>query len=118
MTLIKIKRVYDPQEEDDGYRMLVDRLWPRGLKKEMAGVDHWAKEVAPSSDLRKWFDHEPQKWQVFQLRYEDELKENKQVDDLIDLIRKNKTVTLLYAAHDNEHTHAIVLQRFLQRKVK
>ena len=118
MTMIHIKRIYDPPAEKDGLRILVDRLWPRGLKKNVARIDEWVKEIAPSIPLRKWFNHEPEKWQAFQLRYEDELKENKAVADFLEQVKINKTVTLLYAAHDEEHNHALILQRFLKRKVK
>lgn len=115
--MIYLKRAYEPSSENDGHRILVDRLWPRGLKKEAANIAYWAKGVAPSTTLRKWFNHEPQKWELFQLRYEDELKRNELVSDLIKLIKKNDPVTLLYAAHDIEHNHAIILKQFLESRI-
>jgi uncharacterized protein YeaO (DUF488 family) len=114
--MIYIKRVYEPFSDKDGLRILVDRLWPRGLKKDTAHVDKWIKEVAPSTTLRKWFNHEPSKWQVFQSRYEEELKENAAVSDLLELTKVKKPVTLLFAAHDEEHNQAVVLRHFLERK--
>lgn len=106
---IKIKRIYDDADKADGFRILVDRLWPRGLTKEKAGIDLWLKEVAPSTELRKWFGHEPGKWEEFKKRY---LLELKQKDDLIALIKeklKHTNVTLLYAARDEKHNEATVL---------
>lgn len=117
MVSIKVKRVYIPAEEEDGFRILVDRLWPRGLKKANASIDLWAKDIAPSPPLRKWFNHEPQKWETFQLRYQDELNENSYVQDFLQQIKSYKTVTLLYAAHDDEHNHALVLRHFLKQVI-
>lgn len=113
--MIYIKRVYDDPSEKDGFRILVDRLWPRGLKKEDAAVDQWAKEIAPSSDLRKWFNHEQEKWQDFRRRYKAELEENEALKDLMEHIKSSKQITLLYAAHDEEHNHAVVLKDFLEK---
>lgn len=112
---VKIKRVYEPAAGTDGYRILVDRLWPRGLSKSHASVDLWLKEIAPSSELRKWFAHDPKKWNLFRQRYIAELKLNKvQVTALKSEI-KVRNSTLVYGARDEEHNHAIVLQRFLAR---
>ena len=113
MTCIKIKRVYLPAEKEDGTRILVDRLWPRGLTKEKASVDLWLKEIAPSTDLRKWFSHDPAKWAEFQTRYLAELHKNKE-----QLIRLREEVakgpaTLLFAAKDEQHNEAIVLHKLL-----
>ena len=112
---ISIKRVYEPPEKEDGVRILVDRLWPRGLTKEKASVDIWLKEIAPSTDLRKWFAHDHDKWTEFKTRYRAELKENnKQVALLKEEIKKGK-VTLLYGAKDEECNEAVVLQEFLEK---
>jgi uncharacterized protein YeaO (DUF488 family) len=110
---IKIKRVYEQPDKDDGVRILVDRLWPRGLTKEKAAVDLWLKEIAPSTELRKWFGHDPEKWSSFRERYETELRHN---DDLIKLLRQKAregTVTLVYGARDQKHNEALVLKQFL-----
>jgi uncharacterized protein YeaO (DUF488 family) len=113
--MLKIKRVYEPPEKSDGFRVLVDRLWPRGLSKERAHLDLWLKEIAPSDALRKWFGHEPKRWAEFSRKYRKELTANK---DLIQQIKKleaeHDNVTLLYAAHDEEHNEAIVLMQRLK----
>ncbi|MGN6616661.1 MAG: DUF488 domain-containing protein [Ilyomonas sp.] len=118
MTEIKIKRVYDTAEKTDGFRILVDRLWPRGIKKENAHVDVWMKEVAPSTELRKWFDHDPEKWKQFFSDYTKELKHSNTVKELADQIKQHNVVTLLYAAKDEQHNQAVVLQKFLQVLLK
>lgn len=92
--MIRIKRVYDAFESKDGFRILVDRLWPRGLKKDTAKVDKWVKEIAPSVSLRKWFNHQPEKWQAFKHDYKEELSGNKAVAELLEEVDKNQTVTL------------------------
>src|SRR6185295_9202427 len=112
---IKIKRVYEQPDKDDGTRILVDRLWPRGLTREKAGVDLWLKEIAPSTELRKWFDHDPEKWQRFRGRYETEIRHK---DDLIKALRQKArkgTITLIYGARDERHNEALVLKQFLER---
>lgn len=107
---MNIKRVYDKPEKSDGYRILVDRVWPRGLTKEKAAVDLWLKEIAPSTELRKWFGHDPAKWPEFRKRYKQELKENKEsVSDLEKALKKGK-VTLVYGAKDEEHNQALVIK--------
>jgi len=112
---IKIKRVYERPDEEDGMRILVDRLWPRGLTKARASVDLWLKDVAPSMELRKWFGHDPGKWPEFKTRYRAELNKNgEQVTLLKRKIKKGK-VTLIYGAKDEEHNEAVVLQTFLSR---
>ena len=118
METVQIKRIYEPAEKEDGKRILIDRLWPRGVKKESAGLDEWMKAVAPSVALRKWFDHDPAKWETFSLQYTLELKQNKAVNDLIELVKHSGAVTLLYAAHDAQHNHALILQRFLTEALK
>ena len=113
-SLIKIKRVYETRAQDDGFRILIDRLWPRGLTKEKAAVDLWLKQIAPSTDLRKWFDHDPAKWDEFQKRYTKELQVNKEaVKQLQDELYKH-SVTLLYAAKDEAHNDAVVLKAFFR----
>lgn len=112
---IKIKRVYEKPSKGDGYRILVDRLWPRGLTKEKASIDLWLKEIAPTTALRKWFGHDPGKWKEFQKRYHQELKNNKdQVLLLKGQIKKGK-VTLVYGAKDEEHNEALVLKKWIGR---
>lgn len=114
---IRIKRVYDPPSRGDGQRVLVDRLWPRGLTKDDARIDRWAKQVAPSHELRKWFGHDPRKWSEFQKRYLKELAGNGAVDELIEWIGGRKA-TLVYAAKDTEHNHAVVLARYVAGRLK
>lgn len=110
-----IKRVYEQPDKADGRRILIDRLWPRGLTKEKAAVDLWLKEIAPSTELRKWFGHDPEKWPELQKRYHAELRQNDEaVARLRDEISKG-TVTLLYAARDEVHNHASVLQRWMEQ---
>lgn len=115
-TMFVIKRVYEKPVEGDGIRVLIDRLWPRGLKKEETAIDYWMKEIAPSDTLRKWFAHKEELWQEFKSRYKKELKEkNELLKQLIDL-GKNKKVTLLYAARDEERNNAQVLLEVLKKK--
>jgi len=111
----KIKRVYEKPDKEDGVRILVDRLWPRGLKKEKAKVDIWIKEIAPSTELRKWFAHDPDKWEGFIKRYRQELKKNKEQVSLLKDHLKKGTVTLVYAAKDEEHNEAIVLKEMFSK---
>jgi DNA-3-methyladenine glycosylase len=112
---ISIKRIYDNPSELDGYRILVDRLWPRGVSKEKAALDMWLKDVAPSSDLRTWFGHKKEKYAEFKVRYEAELDNNPALTQLKDELKKHKVVTLLYAAHDPAINHARVLLTYLSR---
>ena len=111
---IHVKRIYEPVAASDGYRILVDRLWPRGIKKEKADIDQWLKEIAPSTELRKWIHADPSRWSDFRKKYQAELKKSPAMDELLSLIRKHKSVTLLYAAKDEEQNHALVLQEFIQ----
>jgi uncharacterized protein YeaO (DUF488 family) len=123
-AMIKLKRVYEQPSPDDGLRILVDRLWPRGLTKQRAAVDLWMKDVAPmkavapSTELRKWFNHDPAKWEQFQIRYRKELQEKKEA--LKDLKQKSKrqALTLVYGARDEEHNEALVLKKVLERPDK
>lgn len=112
--MIKLKRVYEGAEKSDGFRILIDRLWPRGLSKEKAGADLWLKDIAPSNELRKWFDHDPTKWSEFQKRYSKELKDNKKVvDELKNVIREKKIVTLLFSASEERYNNAVALKKTL-----
>lgn len=110
----KTKRIYDAPSEEDDYRVLVDRLWPRGVSKEDAGLDEWFREIAPSTKLREWFDHDPKKFDEFRERYQIELTKNEEA--ISHLVNKSikKPVTLLYAAKDTVNNHAVVLKDFLQ----
>lgn len=110
---IRIKRVYEPPDKNDGTRILVDRLWPRGLTKEKAAVDIWLKEIAPSTALRKWFGHESAKWDGFRRKYLAELKENREQVSLLKEAMKKGTVTLLYGAKDEAHNEAQVLLHYV-----
>ncbi|MGE0282492.1 MAG: DUF488 domain-containing protein [Rhizobiaceae bacterium] len=113
---LHIKRAYDAPSSDDGFRVLVDRLWPRGLSKASAHIDLWAKEVAPSTELRKWFAHDPEKWLGFRERYLAELDANRlAVDSLLARLSDEGVVTLLYAAHDERYNNAVVLWDYLKR---
>ena len=114
---IMLKRVYDTPSEEDGQRVLVDRLWPRGLSKERAQIDLWLKEVAPSNELRKWFAHDPEKFAEFRHRYEVELSSGAAHEALERLraLTQQGPVTLLYAAHDTEHNNAVVLRDILRK---
>lgn len=111
--IVKIKRVYDPPEEADGIRILVDRLWPRGLKEEEARIDLWLKEAAPSGELREWFGHSLARWEEFRQRYRDELSRETGALHPIRERAKHKNVTLLYGARDRDHNNAVVLKEYL-----
>lgn len=115
MPSIQIKRIYDKPEKTDGYRILVDRLWPRGLKKEDAQIKEWIKTIAPSTELRKWFDHTPEKFPEFEKRYKKELKNVSEELNRIKLLAQKKQVTLLYSAKDREMNQAVVLKKILEK---
>lgn len=117
MTKIVLKRIYEEPSSEDGWRVLVDRLWPHGLSKSKAAIDYWSKEIAPSTELRTWFSHDPAKWADFENRYLQELENNKEIENLFFEIQKREKVTLLYAAKDIEHNNALVLAEFLQKKM-
>jgi uncharacterized protein YeaO (DUF488 family) len=108
MPRIALKRIYEPPSPTDGRRILVDRLWPRGVSKAKAHIDVWMKDVAPSTELRRWFDHRPERWPEFRRRYVDELKSNPELRTLRDMAAA-EPVTLLYAARDTTHNEAVVL---------
>jgi uncharacterized protein YeaO (DUF488 family) len=114
--MIKIKRSYQPAEDGDGFRILVDRLWPRGISKEKAKLDLWLKDVAPSNELRKWFAHDPERWEEFQNKYGEELKDKKKIlKQIKDIEREKSTITLIYGAKDEEHNNAVVLRDWLKK---
>lgn len=114
---LRIRRAYDPPAPDDGCRVLVDRLWPRGLKRETAGVDHWLRELAPSNELRKWFGHDPERWDEFRRRYADELQSPAAAPALTELrglIAAHPVLTLVYGARDTTHNNAEALRLWLE----
>ena len=112
---IRLRRVYDPGTPEDGNRVLVDRLWPRGLRKDAVHLQHWARELAPSDELRKWFDHEVERWPAFAERYRAELADHGDLLDLLlDIERQHGTLTLLFAARDDEHNEAEVIAGVLR----
>ncbi len=110
---VKLKRAYEHPSSGDGARILVDRLWPRGVKKASAAVDHWMKEIAPSTQLRHWFGHDPARWEEFQRRYTQELKHHQEQVDQLRTLAKRGVITLIYAARDQDHNEAVVLRDFL-----
>lgn len=113
---LRLKRAYVPAEPEDGVRILIDRLWPRGVSKAKAALDDWMKEIAPSSGLRQWFGHDPERWPEFQRRYKSELRQHAEELEHIRALAKAKTVTLVYSAHDEKHNDAVVLKDVLLQK--
>ncbi len=113
MSTINIKRVYENAAKDE-YRILVDRLWPRGLTKKQAAIDLWLKEIAPSPELRKWFNHDPEKFNEFRNRYVEELEKNPATATVLSLLTKHNTVTLVYAAKNEDINHVVVLKEFME----
>jgi uncharacterized protein YeaO (DUF488 family) len=110
---LRTKRVYEPPAKNDGYRVLIDRVWPRGVSREQAALDEWARELAPSTELRKWFGHKPERFEEFRRRYREELSAHQQE---LDALRKRKgTVTLVFGARDTEHNNAVVLAEVLRK---
>ena len=115
--MISLKRVYEPPSQEDGLRVLVDRLWPRALKRDTAKIDAWLKDIAPGTALRRWFGHDPDRWAEFERRYRRELAARPEaVAALRALLKENKRVTLLFAAKDSEHNNAAALKNFLGRR--
>lgn len=110
---VKLKRAYESPTDGDGKRVLVDRLWPRGLRKTDAAIDYWAKELAPSTELRKWFAHEPSRWAEFRRRYSEEIKEQREEFERLRNLALNGPITLVYAARDETHNDAVVLREIL-----
>lgn len=118
MTQIKIKRVYEPEEKSDGFRVLADKLWPRGIKKEILHYNLWAKDITPSTQLREWFHEDREgRWEEFRKKYTDELKNSQAVKDFIDKIKDKSTVTLLYASKNATENHALILRDFLKKEL-
>ena len=111
---VKSKRVYDAAEPGDGYRVLIDRMWPRGVSRERARLDEWARELAPSSELRKWFHHDPERFDEFRSRYREELRERRPLLEELRRRARDGPVTLLYAARDREHNEAVVLEQLVR----
>jgi len=114
---VRTKRIYEDPDPEDGTRVLVDRLWPRGVSKEEAQLDGWMQEVAPSDDLREWFDHDPDRWDEFSERYRDELDDRSELVDRLLECAQSGTLTLLYAAADEEHNNAVVLADYLTHRL-
>ena len=115
MASIKLKRVYEDASPDDGYRILTERLWPRGVSKERAKLDKWMKGISPSNDLRKWFDHDHSKWEEFQDRYRKELFGSAAVQELLEIVNKEDTVTFVFASKDEENNSTVVLKEFIEQ---
>lgn len=118
---IKIERIYEDKAQNDGVRVLVDRVWPRGMSKENANLDEWMKNIGPSTELRKWFGHDPDKFDDFKKKYIDELKNNKEQHEELKVLEgiindARKDVVLLYSAKDEEHNQAVVLQEYLKEQ--
>ncbi|MTV83073.1 DUF488 domain-containing protein [Secundilactobacillus folii] len=117
---LKIERIYTKPADMDGYRILVDRIWPRGISKEKAALDEWFKSIAPTKELRQWFGHDPEKYPEFKSRYEDELSNNPDCEKFVELIQDHLAqgnVILLYGAKDEEHNQAVVLKEYLEKNV-
>jgi uncharacterized protein YeaO (DUF488 family) len=115
MTLdVRIKRAYDPAEDGDGYRILIDHVWPRGVSRERVHLDDWARELAPSDELRKWFDHDPARFTEFRARYRDELADHSKRLDELRRRAASEPLTIVYAARDREHNNAVVLSELLR----
>ncbi len=115
--MVKVKRIYDPSSPEDGKRIYIDRLWPRGLKKSEAIFDEWLKEIAPTDTLRKWFGHDPAKWNEFKKRYTKELESKEELLNKLKSEAKRGRITLLYSAKDTEHNNAVALAAFLKSEV-
>ena len=110
---IKLKRAYEPPASDDGTRILIDRLWPRGVKRADAAIDEWMKDIAPSTGLRKWFGHDPARWQEFRRRYQSEIRQHPDEFDRLRTLAQNGPITLVFSAHDEAHNDAVVLKDLL-----
>jgi uncharacterized protein YeaO (DUF488 family) len=111
---VQIKRIYDPVAPDDGYRILIDHVWPRGVSRERARLDEWARELAPSDDLRRWFDHVPERFAEFRSRYRAQLAGQSRLVDALEARAEHGRVTILYAARDREHNNAVVLEELIR----
>ncbi|MEM0117389.1 MAG: DUF488 family protein [Conexivisphaerales archaeon] len=115
--MIKAKRVYEPAKESDGFRFLIDRLWPRGIKKEQLKLDSWLKSISPSDELRRWFSHQPSKWEEFKRRYYNEIKDKPEYRRLVELA-KQKDITLLYSSKETVYNNAIALKEFVESEIR
>jgi len=116
---ILLKRAYEAASEDDGFRILVDRIWPRGVSKDFAHIDFWAKDVTPSTSLRKWFSHDPLKWEEFKRNYVAELESRADaVEEFLRLLHQHDKVTFIYGAKDTKHTHALILQKYCKDRLE
>ena len=116
--MLKLKRAYEPASREDGQRFLVERLWPRGVKKTSLRLDAWLKDVAPTAQLRQWFSHDPKKWDEFRQRYKAELEQDSEVCDPILKAARRGTVTLIYSSYDSEHNNAVALRDYLEGKLR
>lgn len=114
MKNIKTKRVYEPFEKDDGFRVLIDRLWPRGIRKEDAHIDEWIKEISPSDELRKWYSHDPEKWKEFKKRYYNELRDKGSLLSTL-VNREGKTITLIFSSKELKYNNAEALKEYLEK---
>lgn len=115
--MIKIRRIYDPEEPGEHYKVFIDRLWPRGISKEKAGWDEWMKEISPGNELRKWYSHDPAKWPEFKKRYKNELiQKQDELKKLKQLHIKHGTLTLLYSSREKEYNNAVALREFLMEQ--
>jgi uncharacterized protein YeaO (DUF488 family) len=110
---VKLKRAYEAPDADDGIRILIDRLWPRGVKKADAAIDEWMKEIAPSTELRKWFGHDPERWPEFRRRYTAEIRQHREQFERLRALARHGRITLVFAAHDEAHNDAVVLKKML-----
>jgi uncharacterized protein YeaO (DUF488 family) len=115
--MIEVRRAYEQPQKKDGLRILVDRIWPRGVRKEKAAIDAWVKDIAPSSKLRKWFSHDPAKWQEFKRRYFQELKEKNDLIKRLQEKAKGQTITLLYSAKDVKYNNAVALKEYIEERI-
>lgn len=115
---VRLKRAYEPPVDNDGTRVLIDRLWPRGVKKTDAALDQWAKDIAPSTALRKWFGHDPARWQEFRIRYAAELRQHKDQLKQLRALARSGPITLVYSAHDEVHNDAVALRDLLLGRMK
>jgi uncharacterized protein YeaO (DUF488 family) len=110
---VKLKRAYEPPVADDGTRILIDRLWPRGISKERAAIDQWMKDISPSTELRKWFGHDPARWDEFRRRYAQEVHKNNDLLDQLRSLARHGPITLVYSAHDEKHNDAVELRKLI-----
>ena len=113
---VKLKRAYEPPTADDGTRILIDRLWPRGVTKERAAIDQWMKDISPSTELRKWFGHDPARWDEFRRRYSEEVHQHAELLDQLRSLAREGPITLVYSAHDEKHNDAVELRELILGK--